>query len=148
MVYAVITVLMMAVVVSVMYFFMFFDVPFLTYENLPFPANLKVVEAGRPMPLTVRRCNKSRAPRTYFTTHSLEDMDRHVYWLLPSVQVYIGVGCATSTSLLNRIPSEVPSGTYRLVGIAEVRGVLRTHAVDWYSEPFKVIARKSAEEPQ
>ena len=124
-------------------YFLYFEKPFLRYENIPFPPVGDKVVAGNTMPLTVRRCSTSKGMEIYTTTHSLYDVKNGQYYILPAVQVAVMPGCITATSMMNIIPFNTPAGTYIVIGTAEVRGTLKNHYVDWYSQQFEVVAPKA-----
>src|SRR6266403_5467736 len=46
----------------------YFEEPYLTFQNLPFPVLAKAYP-GRVVPLAIERCNLSHWKRTYVTTH-------------------------------------------------------------------------------
>lgn len=140
MVFAVFCLFVMLCVVGVTYFFLFFDTPYLSYKNLPFPTVVSSITPGEGMVTKVLRCNNSDTTKAYFTTRSLENIDKRVYWILPSAQMAIDPGCVAATNS-TALPLEVPPGTYRLFGTSEVRGILRTHYVDWYSQAFVVLPK-------
>lgn len=120
---------------------LFFEEPYLSYENLPFPPLTPIVIAGDVVPLQVQRCNRSDNPKTYEIEHSLKDVERNTTIVLPSLVVQIEPGCHKSVSLINLVPAETPSGRYRVVGLAKIQGFLRPHLVEWYSGEFVVVGR-------
>lgn len=136
------TVALLCAIVVASYFFLFFDTPYLTYKNLPFPTLMKSVSPGGVIPVSVHRCNSEDTTKVYTTTHTLQNTRTMVSWILPDARVAIDPGCIVSVSMVNAIPREVPPGTYRLFGTAMVEGAFRTHHVDWYTEPFIVTAAK------
>lgn len=132
-------------------YFYAFETPYLTYENLPFPSQT-IAYPGEVVPLQVKRCNASDSIKNYNTTHGLERLDGHnrprgEYYTLPDVNVSIPPGCSVATSMANRLPDSIPPGRYKLYGTAEIRGLLRSHYVDWYSQPFEVIEKPQGEKP-
>ena len=48
----------------------YFEEPYLTFQNLPFPVLAKAYP-GRVVPLAIERCNLSHWKRTYVTTHNI-----------------------------------------------------------------------------
>jgi hypothetical protein len=119
----------------------FYQEPYLTYRNLPFPPLQETVKAGHIMPVRVVRCNSDSMPRTYTITRSLEPIDSPMprYYVLESQTIRIKPGCTDETSLANKLPEDVTPGKYRLIGQAEINMGLRTHQVEWTSEPFEVV---------
>lgn len=137
----------MVVVVAIFMYMLFFQTPYLTYENLPFPTVIEQVAPGEVMPIQIARCNSDHVLHNYTTTRAIErvDPDKHGdpdYIMLPPSHVNIVPGCTTSISLLNRMPEHVPPGKYRLLGVAEVETPFRTHLVKWYSQTFQVVAKR------
>lgn len=120
---------------------LYFEKPFLSYVNLPFPVRLAQVKAGEVIPLTVRRCNSSDVIRFYDVTHeirSLSDPSRPPR-ILTSERVSIAPGCTEGVSLINMVPKNSPPGRYVVTGLGIVQGTARTFAVPWYSQPFEVV---------
>lgn len=120
---------------------LWFQPPYLTYENLPFPPHLKAVRAGEVMPLTVRRCNSSGTLQAYLVTHELDSLSNPAMAaiVMPALPTAIKPGCETVTSLINLVPAATPPGRYRIVGTGITQGALRSHVVPWHSEPFDVV---------
>lgn len=121
-----------------------FEKPYLSYHNLPFPtATLKSI-AGQPTPLIVERCNSTKIIQSYETTRRLvhipagAEMKRDDV-ILQSEKVDIKAGCHRTTSRLSTPPADTIPGTYMWKGLANVKGLLRTHDVEWYSEPFELV---------
>lgn len=144
---AVTLLLVMIATTATLVYLLFLEEPFLSYRNLPFPALEPDVQQGRPIPLRVVRCNSTDRQQTYTITRSLQSLDTAEYVVLPESVVQLAPGCTESISLANRVPLEVKPGSYRVIGVADVRGTLRTHRVEWYSLPFRVIERREAAWP-
>ena len=118
-------------------YYAFFEPPYLTYENLPFPVLTPVVHDGEPVLLMVGRCNNDDKTRIYGISHRL--VGEHLTILLSAVPTSIEPGCTTAISAVNVIPKGVPPGTYHIEGYAEVQGTLRTSSVSWRSATFQVV---------
>jgi len=131
----------MFLTVAILFYFWFFEKPFLEFKNIPFPPKLAQVLPGEIVPLSIERCNNDKQPRNYLSTHSLLNVETGQPILLPDVKVMIEPGCTTATSLLNRVPPEAPPGKYLVFGTAEVHGTIRDFYIDWRSEEFLVIAK-------
>jgi hypothetical protein len=129
---------MMFSAVLLIFWFLFFEKPWLTYENIPFPPVTPVVQSGHIVPLEVERCNHSGKEQIYTITHSLQSLDNGKFIILPDTVVSMEPGCFKQLSLINRVPDEVPSGNYKVIGMAEIRGKLKNHYVSWQSTPFVV----------
>lgn len=118
----------------------YIEPPFLSYHNLPFPADLQRVKPGQVMPLTVERCSTSKNIESYTITHELryESGDRPAI-VMPATLVTVPPGCHRAINLVNLVPSVTPPGRYRIYGFAIVQGSLRSFAVPWSSQPFEVV---------
>lgn len=120
---------------------LFLEPPWLSYRNLPFEVQAPTARPGELVPLHVVRCNATDAVQTYAIARSLENLDTGQYFVLPESLVQIRPGCHDETSLANRVPANgVPPGRYRIIGMAEIQGTLRTMHVPWWSRPFEVTA--------
>lgn len=131
----------MFLTVSVLFYFWFFEKPFLTYKNIPFPPQMIQVYPGEIIPFHEERCNSDDKPRNYDSTHSLLNIDTHEPLLLPDVKIMIQPGCTTAVSLLNRVPPETPPGKYVVFGTAEVHGTIRDFYIEWRTQEFEVVAK-------
>ena len=133
---------MIGILVTIIFYYLFFEKPYLSYTNVPFPALQSVVHPGEAMPIHVARCNSDNVPHVYEITRSLERVNQkgeaRDYILLPDLRVQIKPGCSDADAQLHIIPAMTPSGTWRLVGLSEVHGVLVRHMVEWYSVPFRI----------
>ena len=132
--------LFIAGVTATVVYLLYFEPPFLRYKGLPFtvegPARI-----GESVKLIVTRCNDSDKPQDYELSHWLERVgSADSPTVLPTTPVPpIKPGCQTGKSAANVIPAGTPPGWYRVGGAGKAKGVLRTVAVEWYSEPFEVI---------
>ena len=133
--------LLIFITVGVIFKYLFFESPYLRYTNLPFPPVRESVIAGDVVPLHIVRCNDDNETHNYTIAHSLENLDTRVYTLLPMMQVNLPPGCNTSVSTNNRVPLDTPPGRYRAFGTAEIRGLLKMHIVEWYSQEFAVLPK-------
>ena len=61
--------------------------------------------------------------------------------MMPDLRVQIKPGCDEGDSVAHVVPMLTPAGRWRLVGLSEVRGSLRSRMVEWYSVPFTVLAK-------
>lgn len=122
-------------------YLLWFQEPYLTYKNLPFPPTLQTVKPGQVMPLTVVRCSSASTIKSYTITHELRNEDgRSPAVIMPATLVTVAPGCAQTTSLVNLVPAATPPGRYRIVGVAIVEGALRSIPVPWSSQAFEVAA--------
>jgi len=117
---------------------LYIERPDLTYENLPFPAELRQVRAGQVMPLTVRRCNHSTGIKAYVITHALVNVETGAKIIMPDALTTMQPGCETVTSTINLVPTATPPGRYYVSGAGIIEGRIRTWVVPWTSEAFEV----------
>jgi hypothetical protein len=120
-------------------YFLIFEQPYLTYQNLPVPVIKSPARPGDSVPIWVERCNSDAAPHNYNTTHNVMNMDTGVTLIMPDVEVLIMPGCTMSESRINQLPKHLIPGRYRIFGMAEVKGTLKVHYIPWYSQPFEVM---------
>lgn len=128
--------------------------PYLTYPELPFqaiPPNTTIAEfskekskrvavkQGEIIPLIVNKCNRDNISHAYNVSHSLMEINRNEITPLPPVSTLVKPGCNTSISRINRTPQDLPAGTYKVFGYAEIKGTVKTFSVDWESTAFDVI---------
>lgn len=117
-----------------------YETPYLSYENLPFPTEKPEVRHGEIVSIVVKRCNSSSETRSYMLVHELRRVGSEQEFIaLPSMMVAIKPGCETAISSLRRIPLDAQLGQYVITGVAVVDGTLRTHNVPFESLPFEVI---------
>ncbi|MGI4936561.1 MAG: hypothetical protein ACRYF5_07420 [Janthinobacterium lividum] len=132
------------IVASLLVYSTFFAAPFLYYQNLPFNVISKAYP-GQVVELAVERCSRSDKAQSYSTTHSIKNTRTNVSVLLPQLDVSIEPGCHRSTSKLNIVPPDTRPGTYIVWGVATIdNGFFGNSKVEWYSEPFEVLAKESA----
>jgi hypothetical protein len=135
-------ILMVVLVCGIVVWALWFERPFLSYKNLPFPTEMAVVRPGDVIPLRVARCNSSDTVRFYGITHELISLDRlnEPSSILRHETVALSPGCEESISRLNVIPPATQPGRYMARGIGIAQGMMRTFSVPWYSQPFEVVA--------
>lgn len=128
--------------VCVIFYFVFFEKPYLKYTNLPLPTLKSSVHAGEVMPIHVARCNSDSVTHVYTLARTLERVDTHGnprdYILMRDMKASIRPGCFEEDSVMHIVPSETPKGIWRLIGTSDIQGVLVHHIVEWYSVPFEV----------
>ncbi len=119
---------------------LWFEPPWLSYKNLPFPVKVDVVRPGQKVPLRVVRCSKEKEERLYLLSHNLTNMSTGKNYILISGAVPIKPGCHDETSLANEIPLtfDGEDGTYMVSGVAEISGMIRQYTVKWHSQPFRI----------
>lgn len=139
---ALIITLVIGVIVAGNFYFLFFEKPWLRYMNIPFPALATYGKPGHAMPIHIKRCNDDSMPHVYSIASSFERVTKpgetRDAMTLQSVMVQIMPGCSEADSIVHTIPLDTPPGIWRVVGVSEVQGVLRSHLVEWYSVPFEV----------
>ena len=118
---------------------LWFEKPWLRYQNLPFPPAAEKVKAGEAVVLSVERCSDAPVTETYRTTHGIQSAKDQKAILLPDVVVSVDPGCHRDASKINVVPKGTAPGRYVAFGVALVPGLIRTFAVPWYSEEFEVV---------
>ena len=119
----------------------FFEVPYLTYKNVPFDVTEKVA-AGSPVSADVLRCNSSKKTEAYTTTRNFQKMGANQPAIvLPSVDVTVEPGCEPAISRISIVPDGTVPGWYRFYGVAKVEGLFVMHQVPWGTAFFEVIAK-------
>lgn len=132
----------MAAACGLLIFYAFYiELPYLAYQNRPFPPTVSHIVAGNPIPLTVERCSSSDAEKSYTTTHALRNETSGLTTLLPDVRVSIKPGCHRTTSKINVSPDGLSPGTYTVYGVAIIEGSFRKFNIPWNSEPFEIIEK-------
>jgi len=120
----------------------YFEKPYLTYKNLPFPSFTEQAKPGELVQIRVERCSTSNKPEKYRMTRTMRNEVTREVSILPPIEVGIAPGCHRANSKLHFVPPSTPPGIYTLWGISTVGGYLRTHQIIWYSEPFEVLEGK------
>jgi hypothetical protein len=120
---------------------MFFELPVLRYQNLPFVSLQPIVMAGQPAMFTVARCSTAQDPINYSSSRNLKNMTSGVVTLLPDIQISIAPGCTRAVSKINETPLNMPSGTYQAFGMSKVPGRFRSYDVPWNTESFIVVGK-------
>lgn len=121
-------------------YYLYVEVPYLSYTKLPFPVLTKTVKAGERVLLTVLRCSADNKTRVYNISHLLMPEDRKLRpVVLDATAASIEPGCTEAISSVNQVPVGTAPGRYHVEGLAEVNGTIRTFSVGWRSEPFTVV---------
>lgn len=136
---------MTVTVLACMLWAIWFEQPFLSYTNVPFPAPPSV-RAGQTVELVVARCNRSHRARSYLTTHAVRNVSSQHTALLPPVWVDVMPGCTEAVSRINEVPANLLPGRYVMTGVALVPGIVVDHQVPWESQPFDVLPAAPARE--
>lgn len=119
----------------------FLEEPYLSYGNMPFPVEGKII-AGQPVVYPVIRCNSRPTAQTYQTTRNLERMGMgQVSAPLPSIEVSIEPGCNPAIVRMNIVPESTPAGFYMVHGKVIAKGLFFEHIVIWNSGIFEVISK-------
>ena len=122
-------------------YLLFFERPWLSYKNNPFPPTVQNIRAGETIPMLVIRCSSSNIPRTYRFSHSLmnDSSPTALPVVLPDSVVSIEPGCHEAISAANRVPKGTAPGIYHILGLVEIQMTLGTAFVEFYSQPFEVV---------
>ena len=128
--------LMLVVIGMTGIYLMYFEQPFLSYGNLPFPVLTPKVKPGEAVSILVIRCNSDNRTRSYLLSHTLVGGQLKI--ILPANSVSLDPGCRKEVSAVNVIPIGTSPGVYRVEGFAEVQGTIRASSIHWESESFEV----------
>lgn len=123
-------------------FYAFTEKSPLMYSNIPFPVVNQVIHPGDGIPFRVSRCNLTSVPTKYRLKRYLIALDDNRVIDLGAIDIVLASGCRTEISEINNLPLDTPPGRYRLVGTAEIQGVMKHLEVTWYTETFVVSAVK------
>ena len=121
---------------------LFVEKPALSYMNLPFPVLKNPVYPGDVLPLRIARCSDATGRRVITSTRYLDNLgDDQEVSVLDVIAAIIPPGCVTQVVNIHRVPESTEPGDYRLIGATAVPGLIRDFHIDWYSEPFRVVAK-------
>lgn len=138
---AIVLALMMVTVFGAFIYSKYFEVPYLSYKNVPFTVVGTAVPGG-PASAPVIRCSTSDKTESYRTTRNFQKMGANqVAIVLPSVEVTIEPGCAPAVSRINIVPDNSLPGWYRFYGVAGSQGLFVEHKVPWGTGFFEVVAK-------
>lgn len=127
---------------AVLIYLTLIEKPYLSYPTLPIPVVKKAVYPGDILEIKVTRCNASNSRKAYTSTRFLDNTgDDQEVLVFELVGVIAPPGCVTSISRAHRIPDSTAEGEYQLTGVATVTGIIRNFYVEWYTEPFRVLAK-------
>ena len=136
-----------ATLISMVYIFIV-EKPELRYMNLPFPVLKNPIYPGDALPLRITRCSDAKGRRIITSSRYLDNLDDDEEVLvLDVIAAIIPPGCVTQIVNIHHVPESTLPGDYRLLGSTTVPGMIRDFQIEWYSEPFHVIARPSAIQP-
>ena len=120
--------------------YFFFEPPFLSYRELPFPTKFPAVRRGEVMPILVTRCSTADSTRTYGIAHKFVPVGWDgVEVTMKAEFASIEPGCGPTWSEINQTSKTMQPGTYRIVGVSDAKGTVRNYAVEWWSVPFEVL---------
>ena len=127
---------------SILSYLVWFEKPWLSYPNDPFPLEKMQLKRGDSMVFTVERCSTATVTRLYglsrrFDCNETATGALQKTPLLPTTQE-MSPGCYPTTRTIV-IPQETPIGFCRLHSTAETQGVVRSHSVESESKLFEVI---------
>ena len=133
---------LMVMFMSMLSYLIWFEPPWLSYTNSPFPLEKIQLKRGEIMALKVERCSTATVTRTYGLSRRLECNETSTGALLtipiPPGTKDMAPGCYGITSRDLRVPQETPIGWCRLHSTAETQGVVRSHSVESESKLFEV----------
>lgn len=120
----------------------YYELPWLYYQNLPFPTMMPQVYPGDVAPLQVERCNSSGEKKLYNTTHNLRNEKTGLSEMLPDRRIDIDPGCHRTISKINTVPLTTKPGIYTVWGTGVIQMRIGEREVPWYSEKFEVLPAK------
>ncbi len=120
---------------------LFFEGPFIRYQNLPFPVQ-EPVEQGRAAAIIIERCNDSKNQRVYTASRTLKNIETGKEVSLPEATVTLKPGCERTINKSVIIPLDTPPGKYVITGDAITQGLIKKHEIPWYTEQFDVVPIK------
>ena len=127
-------------IVGVFIYSAYFEKPFLSYQNLPFPVDQKVYP-GQPISVSVIKCNADAEERKYVSTLELECEGKPPIVFRP-IEVTAKPGCHPSIAQVTTIPLDMSVGTYcRSSGDSTIKGLTSEHRVRWNTILFEVIQK-------
>lgn len=118
---------------------LYFEAPYLTYQNIPFPrSTTDIIQPGGTVGTEITRCNSSNQSLIYNSTKFLINEETLTVTEFPVLSVFVLPGCKTSNFSGTRLPLDIPPGIYHFYGVSTVSGGYISHAVPWYSQSFPV----------
>ena len=142
---SVLALVILSMTLLAMGYILFIETPSLRYMNLPFPVLKSPVYPGDVLPFKVSRCSDADERRAVTSSRYMDNLndDKEVL-AIEMIAVFIPPGCVTQTVNIHRVPESTIPGNYRLIGATSVPGMIRDFQVNWYSEPFWVVAKPVA----
>lgn len=122
-------------------YFLKFEQPFLSYEDMPFELLTPEVHPGEVVRFRVVRCNSTSEERAYSSSRTFvptePGKDRV---LLDGTTTSALPGCTPSISTLLVVPKGTPPGDYYAAGIAKVDSTFGPDKqVPWRTQVFRVL---------
>lgn len=127
------------IIIELGIYFAFFQPPWLSYTNSPFPVlnDGGKVHRGEDIRLLVARCSSSSTRRIFPIARRLVGPGNPI--IVKSDSVPIEPGCQQVESRVTAASADAPLGFYSLEGYSEAAGPLRTTIVPWRSQQFEVV---------
>lgn len=120
---------------------LYFEVPYITYTNLPFPqATTSTYLAGQMTNVVISKCNMNTERVFYTSSSSLINDTTNEIVEFPKLPLVAAPGCQTDNAIFMRIPVNTKPGTYHFYGVTSSPGAYATHKVKWEAKPFTVKA--------
>lgn len=121
----------------------YFEKPFLSYKNLPFPVTPEAVVPGQQISFVVVRCNSSHEIQQLVSTRALVSEDSIMKAVaFDYIFLNIAPGCTPPTPLTATIPLGTAPGFYRLAGKSKVKGLAADHEVSWNTARIQVVEKR------
>jgi hypothetical protein len=120
---------------------LYFEVPYITYINLPFPhIDPAVYVAGELTRVTIEKCNMSKDRVFYTSSSSMVNDKTNEIVDFPKIPLVSAPGCQANSAIYMRIPATTKPGSYHFYGTTSAPGTYATHQIKWETQPFTVKA--------
>lgn len=117
----------------------YFESPYITYKNEPFPhSNAVIYEPGAPISVVIVKCNSSAAYIFYSSTSTMINEATGAVVVFPRTPLVATPGCQTEVATDMLIPRDTLDGRYHFFGVTTVSGGFASHKIAWKTEPFTV----------
>jgi len=131
------TIWVVALLIIFIIFLYVTDTPKVSFHNVPFPVEEKVLKPGGVLKFTIEVCAHDEV--TYRFTQKLVNKKTGEEFFLPSQEATSVKGCNTITSIPKMLPDYLTDGDYYLSGTALVPGYLRQHNINGLRSDLFVI---------
>lgn len=118
---------------------MYFESPYLTYTNIPFPQVAPaLIVPGSNVSMLISRCGTNDKQIMYSSTQFAINEETLVIIAFPVIPLVILPGCQTDKNLVSKLPYDIPAGKYHFYGVTTITGGFINHDIPWTSQTFEV----------